>query len=795
MSESSGYTPPSSRLPKEPLIVAALIVVVSVTIAVGGIVFKTKDSIQRDKVEFLADANQKQVAPLRRVIQLRLAQDKARLIQFAATRSALGPGRSRVFGDFALVSLLTPGAGGQWGLSWIEKGPLYPLLAGAGANLGQPSQASLTANQEVALLKSLPYDRIREGDIYWQRLSDSSGRPVWALAVSVETQARAAGSAGTPGSASLPEGTDYKSVQVGTGGRAVVVGFFGRNPLLSATEDFIGSTSTAFVIDSRGYAATHSNKAMVGSLLKDDPAVKEVFSARSSAGATRYQAPQGLRIFSAFEQVDRSNLYVVMSTPETITASSGQSFGRTAVTTGLLALVVGLFMVFAWGAKLIPRAAALAPSQALRIPGAGEPVTGSFGAMPVAEYGRPNYSRGGVPSTRVPTLELPDEYTREPKKKTSSLAGKITTSASENAVDRAAFVGRFVQGLERGMKEPLLAAMAHVQLVKVKSGDAPSKETMQEIAEHVTSVDRDLRRAKDMIDELGQLASQAGAPMNDERADLNRILTSTADQLRSEFSLDGIALRVETVSVPLIRGSEEPLRKIFDELLKNSRRALKGRTGKTITLRLVDSGDTVTITVKDNGVGMDRESRAQAFEPFFHGFDEPEARGLGLAMVRSAVASHAGTIDIESAPGDGTTMVLQFPVLASERTSFEKQPVKVEASSADVGMDFSISPSHDSSRTIDFGREGGVALGGKVPLSAESASGLPPSPRFGADDEDEKWSFRDSPKPELGEPETVVATQVVHQEMSENTQTVTDVVAVDNVEQSSSVKIRPVRRG
>lgn len=788
MVEPSGYTAPSSRLPKEPLLVAALIVFVSVALAVGGIVFKTRDTIQRDKVEFLADANQKQVAPLRRVIQLRLAQDKARLIQFAATRSALGPGRARVFGDFALISLVVPGNGGQWGLSWIEKGPLYPQL--------QSGQTMLTPNQELALLKSLPYDRIREGDIHWQRLSDSGGRPVWALAVSVETQ-NSPTTPANPSARTLPEGTDYQSVQVGTGGRAVVIGFFGRNPLLSATEDFIGSTSTAFVIDSRGYAATHSNKTMVGSLLKDDPSVKEVFSARSSAGATRYQNPQGARVFSAFEQVDRANLYVVMSTPEIVTASSGQSFGRTAVMTGGLALIVGLFLVFAWGAKLLPRAAVLAPQQVSRVssgngPGNG-PMTSSYsGSYPgMGEMGRPNAARMGAPGMKNDPLEMPGDSSgryQAPYGERSAGSAKSSDS-NQQAADRVAFIGRLVSGLERGMKEPLLAAMAHVQLVKVKSGDAPSAELMTEIADHVSAVDRDLRRAKEIIDELSQLSSQAAAPGADERMDLNRVVTSVVDQQRAALEDDGITLKVDVKSVPLVRGREEPLRKVLNELLKNARRGLKNRSGKMITLKLADEGDMNQISIVDNGVGMDRETRQQAFDPFFFAFDETDARGLGLASVRAIVQSQGGSCELSSSPGDGTTVLLKWPVLASEREAFEHKPVKVQATE---GFESTRGTSTETIQgsTVDFAEEGANALGGKVPLSSDVASSLPPAPRFGADDdEDDKWSFQSDDKASLGEPSEVTASGTKTQ--VDSTTEKTEVIG----DPDSTIKIRPVRRG
>lgn len=783
MAEPSGYISQSSRLPKEPLIVAALIVIVSVTIAVGGIVFKTRDSIQRDKVEFLADANQKQVGPLRRVVQLRLAQDKARLVQFAATRSALGPGRSRVFGDFALVSLLTPGAGGQWGLSWIEKGPLYSQL--------QSPQVMLSLDQEVALLKSLPYDRIREGDIHWQRLSDSSGRPIWALAVSVETQA-SSNNPLNPSQTTLPEGTDYQSVQVGTGGRAVVVGFFARNPLLSATEDFIGSSSTAFVIDSRGYAATHSNKTMVGSMLKDDPAVKEVFSARSSAGATRYQGPQGGKIFSAFEQVDRANLYVVMSTPEAVSTSGGQSFGRTAVTTGGLALIVGLFLVFAWGARLFPRASMSASGSGYR---GTRDDSGSYSGftkavhIPNGEAGRPNAARMGTPRESNAALELPAEYKKKPFDPSVGRAPLPAENLAAQAADRSAFIGRFVSGLERSMKEPLLAAMAHVQLVKVKSGDAPSKETLSEIADHITAVDRDLRRAKEMIDDLGQLSSQSGVPTAEERADLNRIVSAFVDASQSSLEKDGIVLKSHTSSVPLVRGREEPVRKVLAELLKNAQRALKGRTGKQVQVTLEDSGDMVKLTVGDNGVGMDRETRAQAFDPFFHAFGEPESRGLGLATVRSIVQAQGGVCEISSAPGDGTKVTIQWPVLSSERDAFDKRPVKVEM------YDETANSIISTNVTIDFAKEGANALGGKVPLSPEHAGALPPPPRFGAeDDEDDAWSF--DGKVELNELESISDSTTDPTMISEPTEVIPRPnVPVGGEQATRTINIRPVRRG
>lgn len=768
------------------MIVAALIVSVSVAIAVGGIVFKTRDSLSHDRVELLADSNAKQVAPLRRVVQQRLAQDRTRLIQFAGLRAIQGPGRVRFFGNFAMVAMLMPTTGGQWSLSWIEKGPLYTEL--------QNDKVMISQEQELALLRSIPFDRIREGDLHWQRLSDASGRPVWSMSVSVETQTAAAGS--TPTTSALPEGTDYQSVQVGTGGRAVVVGFFGRNPLLSATEDFIGSTSTAFVIDSRGYAATHSNKAMIGALLKDDPSVKEVFSARSSAGATRYQTAAGAKVFSAFEQVDRSNLYVVMATADTVSRAAGQSFGKTAMTTGALAVAVGLILVFAWGGQLIPRVGSgtarvgkdemVSANPYLR----GMAGSGSDQYDRSETFGRPNALRAPVYGEKLEVLEMPEDVA---KQKSFGRASATSESGEEKrrlsvalAQEKASYTQKLVDGLEKTMREPLLAALAHVQLLKSKAKETPNRELMVEISEHVTSVDRDLRRAKELIDHLAALANVA-APMESEKVELQSLVQSVINGRQEKILEDGIKLNLKLNAVPLVQGREESVRNAINEIVENARRALSGRSSKTLTLKLEDGGESVMLTITDNGVGMNRETRAQAFEPFFREFEHPDSRGLGLASVKSLMQSQGGTAEIASSPGEGTSLICRWPVSRKEREAFEKKAtadldaektLSVEASVEDVDASKSKSMTVASvvslvKTTADFSEEGAVVLGGKTPLSDDQAAALPPPPIDR--DEDDNWTF-DNSNPSLRIPESISET------------------AISRSNEPTEIVIRPVRR-
>ena len=162
------------------------------------------------------------------------------------------------------------------------------------------------------------------------------------------------------------------------------------------------------------------------------------------------------------------------------------------------------------------------------------------------------------------------------------------------------------------------------------------------------------------------LFTRAAPEQDSQPVDLNNAVRDavrlTAPRWRDAAQAEGrpISLHVKAEGHPTIQGSPARLREMMTNLIFNAVDALP--TGGTVHLRVRAEDGQGLVEVADSGVGMSAEVQARAFEPFFTTKGE-SGTGLGLAMVFGIVEQHGGHIDVRSAPGDGTTFRMRFPLV------------------------------------------------------------------------------------------------------------------------------------
>jgi signal transduction histidine kinase len=109
------------------------------------------------------------------------------------------------------------------------------------------------------------------------------------------------------------------------------------------------------------------------------------------------------------------------------------------------------------------------------------------------------------------------------------------------------------------------------------------------------------------------------------------------------------------------------LERILLNLTTNARDAMPGGGRVTISVARATSGAApgsgVELAVRDEGAVIDPALKDRIFEPFFTTKPRNQGTGLGLAIVRSAVQLAGGSIEVASAPGEGTTFRITLPCI------------------------------------------------------------------------------------------------------------------------------------
>ncbi|KAB2913735.1 MAG: HAMP domain-containing histidine kinase, partial [Bacteroidetes bacterium] len=148
------------------------------------------------------------------------------------------------------------------------------------------------------------------------------------------------------------------------------------------------------------------------------------------------------------------------------------------------------------------------------------------------------------------------------------------------------------------------------------------------------------------------------------RGDIHVGLDSTLMLLRNK--LDNINVIKNYGDIPEIDCFMGKLNQVFMNIIGNAVHAIRANRNVNpkgvLTLTTANAGDYITISIKDNGIGMDDKVKAKIFEPFFTTKEVGQGTGLGLSIVFNIIQeSHNGKVEVISAPGEGAEFILTLP--------------------------------------------------------------------------------------------------------------------------------------
>lgn len=235
-------------------------------------------------------------------------------------------------------------------------------------------------------------------------------------------------------------------------------------------------------------------------------------------------------------------------------------------------------------------------------------------------------------------------------------------------------IGRLAGGLAHDFNNLLTGIKGYTHLLlRQLAEDHPGRREVREI-------DKIADRAGALTQQL--LAFSRKQAISPAIVDLNKLIDNSQDMLKQLIGEDIELIVQRRENLGSVYVDPNQLDRVLVNLCVNSRDAMpRGGRLQIITdeatvngrvkelARELPSGEYVTLSVVDTGVGMDEETRQRIFEPFFTTKTDGKGTGLGLATVYGIVKQSRGYICCRSTPNQGSTFTIYLPKVAQEKAS------------------------------------------------------------------------------------------------------------------------------
>lgn len=219
--------------------------------------------------------------------------------------------------------------------------------------------------------------------------------------------------------------------------------------------------------------------------------------------------------------------------------------------------------------------------------------------------------------------------------------------------EKLAALGRMAAGIAHEVNNPLQPILncLEVAIEDSENGDQADTEVLR-VAE------KEVQRIKSIVSRLLDFARPSASEKSsiDLQALVGEVLLLTAKQLERA----GVQVTPTFQDVPAVSGNATQLKQVVLNLVLNAMEAMPD--GGELAIALYPERDGAVISVEDNGIGMDEETVAQIFDPFYS--TKGEGTGLGLAVTYGIIEGHGGVIQVDSRPYQGTRFTIWLPSAA-----------------------------------------------------------------------------------------------------------------------------------
>ena len=216
---------------------------------------------------------------------------------------------------------------------------------------------------------------------------------------------------------------------------------------------------------------------------------------------------------------------------------------------------------------------------------------------------------------------------------------------------------QFAYVASHDLKEPIRMIGSFTQIIHKKTKNLLEEKDHQ----YFEFINGGVNRMNELLDGLLKYATVGNQEINMEDVDMNEVIIVSLANLHIRISETEADIRHE--SLPSVYSNRPLIIQLFQNLISNAIKFTKKDQRPVIKIGCEETATAYTFSVKDNGIGISKDSQRKIFEIFqrLHARDSYEGTGIGLAICQKIVNRLGGTLWVESQPNEGSTFFFSVP--------------------------------------------------------------------------------------------------------------------------------------
>lgn len=228
--------------------------------------------------------------------------------------------------------------------------------------------------------------------------------------------------------------------------------------------------------------------------------------------------------------------------------------------------------------------------------------------------------------------------------------------------ERLATIGKMSSQITHEIRNPLSSIGLNVELLEeeLAAASAGDAEAAAEAGALLRAVTAEVDRLRDVTERYLRFARLPTADPSP--GDLVRVIEDLLEFSHEELQARRVEVETALAPLPQLDIDVQQLRQAFLNVVRNAEEAMPDGGRLSVSTGVEDGA--AVIRFADSGVGIPPDDLDKVFDPFYS--TKQAGTGLGLALTQQIVSDHGGAIDLDSRPGEGTTVIVRIPLPAGE---------------------------------------------------------------------------------------------------------------------------------